>query len=215
MFLGITFLILSYLIGSIPFGLLIGKIAGKDLRKHGSGNIGSTNAVRTLGFKLGSVSAIFDILKGALIIFIVYILEANTSWKNPFIINGESVYALYGLTAVVGHCYSIFLKFKGGKAVATSFGVLIAVVPYSALCAVFAFIICLKLSGYVSLSSTAATITAVFINFILYTNVFGLLCNSLVITIFAIIIIIKHIPNYKRLLNHTENSFKKKNKLPE
>ena len=67
MVLGITFLILSYLIGSIPFGLLIGKIAGKDLRKHGSGNIGSTNAVRTLGFKLGSVSAIFDILKGVLV----------------------------------------------------------------------------------------------------------------------------------------------------
>ena len=209
MVLAIILLILSYLIGSIPFGLIIGKLAGKDLRKHGSGNIGSTNAVRTLGYKLGAVSAFLDILKGALIILVVYLLEATTNWSNPLIINGESLYALYGLMAVVGHCYPVYIKFKGGKAVATSLGVLFAVVPFSALSAIIAFIVCVLLTGYVSLSSTIGTLMAVITNFTLYTLVYDMLFNSIIIFLFAIIIVIRHIPNYKRLLNHTEHCFKK------
>ena len=209
MVLAIILLILSYLIGSIPFGLIIGKLAGKDLRKHGSGNIGSTNAVRTLGYKLGAVSAFLDILKGASIILVVYLLEATTNWSNPLIINGESLYALYGLMAVVGHCYPVYIKFKGGKAVATSLGVLFAVVPFSALSAIIAFIVCVLLTGYVSLSSTIGTLMAVITNFTLYTLVYDMLFNSIIIFLFAIIIVIRHIPNYKRLLNHTEHCFKK------
>ena len=210
MALAIIFLILSYLLGSIPFGLIIGKLSGKDLRKHGSGNIGSTNAVRTLGYKLGALSAILDILKGALILIIIYILEKTNTWHNPLILNGESLYALYGLMAVVGHCYPVYLKFKGGKAVATSLGVLLAVTPFSALSAVIAFIICVFLTGYVSLSSTVATLVAVLTSFIIYAIFYGMLFNSLIILVFAIIIFIRHIPNYKRLLNHTEHCFKKK-----
>ena len=208
--LAIIFLILSYLLGSIPFGLIIGKLSGKDLRKHGSGNIGSTNAVRTLGYKLGALSAILDILKGALILVIIYVLERTNTWHNPLILNGESLYALYGLMAVVGHCYPVYLKFKGGKAVATSLGVLLAVTPFSALSAVIAFIICVFLTGYVSLSSTVATLVAVLTSFIIYAIFYGMLFNSLIILVFAIIIFIRHIPNYKRLLNHTEHCFKKK-----
>ena len=130
--LGIILIILSYLLGSIPFGLLIGKAAGKDLRKSGSGNIGSTNAVRTLGLKLGLLSAVCDILKGTLVILVVYLLEHITNWRNPFVINGDSLYALYGVVAVIGHCFPVYLKFKGGKAVATSLGVLFVTVPYAA-----------------------------------------------------------------------------------
>jgi glycerol-3-phosphate acyltransferase PlsY len=210
MALAIIFLILSYLLGSIPFGLIIGKLSGKDLRKHGSGNIGSTNAVRTLGYKLGALSAVLDILKGALILIIIYILEKTNTWHNPLILNGESLYALYGLMAVVGHCYPVYLKFKGGKAVATSLGVLLAVAPFSALSAVIAFIICVFLTGYVSLSSTVATLVAVLTSFIIYAIFYGMLFNSLIILVFAIIIFIRHTPNYKRLLNHTEHCFKKK-----
>lgn len=211
MVLAIILLVVSYLLGSIPFGLIIGKLAGKDLRQHGSGNIGSTNAVRTLGYKLGALSALCDILKGALVICIIYFLEAVNVWYNPIVINGESLYALYGLMAVVGHCFPVYIKFKGGKAVATSLGVLFAVVPFAALLAIIAFIICVLITGYVSLSSSVATLIAVITNFTLYTIVYDKLFNSLIILMFAVLIFIKHIPNYKRLLNHTEHCFKKKN----
>lgn len=207
MFLGIILIIISYLIGSIPFGLLIGKAAGKDIRKSGSGNIGSTNAVRTLGLKLGLLSAVCDIAKGTLIIILVYILEHNNIWYNPFVINGDSLYVLYGLAAVIGHCFPVYIKFKGGKAVATSLGVLFAIVPYSAVAAIVAFAIILLLTGYVSLGSTLGTISAVVTAFIVYSHN---LYSNLFLCLFALIIFIKHIPNYKRLLNGTENSFKKK-----
>ena len=209
--LGIILIILSYLLGSIPFGLLIGKAAGKDLRKSGSGNIGSTNAVRTLGLKLGLLSAVCDILKGTLVILVVYLLEHITNWRNPFVINGDSLYALYGVVAVIGHCFPVYLKFKGGKAVATSLGVLFVTVPYAALAALVAFVITMLICGYVSLGSTFATISALITSFLvygflLYNNIY----TCIVISVLAILIFIKHIPNYKRLLNGTESSFKKK-----
>ena len=210
MLLGIILLIASYFIGSIPFGLLIGKLKGIDLRKKGSGNIGSTNAVRVLGKKLGILSALCDIFKGTVIILIVYLLEAVTNWNNPFNINGDSLYVLYGLAAVVGHCYSIYLKFTGGKAVATSLGVLITVFPWTAVAALIGFAIVLYLTGYVSLSSTTATLSAWITGWIVYGVIYGLYYSCCVLSLFAIIILIKHIPNYNRLLNGTENSFKKK-----
>jgi glycerol-3-phosphate acyltransferase PlsY len=213
--LAITFLILSYLLGSIPFGLIIGKAAGKDLRKNGSGNIGSTNAIRILGVKLGLLAAVCDILKGTLVIIIIYILEATNVWFNPFVIEstGDSLYALYGLMAVIGHCYSIFLKFKGGKAVATSLGVLFATVPLAGVMALVAFFPVVFITRYVSLSSTAATIAAVLTSFIFYGVIIGdRLYTSFIVLILGLIIFIKHIPNYKRLINGTENRFGVKQK---
>ena len=210
MFLGITLLVISYLIGSIPFGLLFGKLSGKDLRKHGSGNIGSTNAVRVLGKKLGLLSAACDILKGAIIVLVVYLLEATTKWSNPFVINCDNLYALYGLAAVLGHCFSIYLKLKGGKAVATSLGVLISVVPWSALAALIGFGVILILTGFVSLGSTVATLCACATVWGVYGGIYGQWFSCCVVSIFGVIIILKHIPNYKRLIKGTENSFKKK-----
>lgn len=212
MLLGIVLLIASYFIGAIPFGLLIGKLKGKDIRKHGSGNIGSTNAVRVLGKKFGILSALCDIFKGTIIILVVYLLEALNVWYNPFVINGDSLYALYGLAAIIGHCYSVYLNFKGGKAVATSLGVLIAVVPFSAVAALIGFAIVLYLTGYVSLSSTAATLSALITTWLIYGLIYNVYFSCVIISLFALIIIIKHIPNYKRLLNGTENSFKKRKK---
>ena len=214
--LAITFLILSYLLGSIPFGLIIGKAAGKDLRKNGSGNIGSTNAIRILGVKLGLLAAVCDILKGTLVIIIIYILEATNVWFNPFVIEstGDSLYALYGLMAVIGHCFSIFLKFKGGKAVATSLGVLFATVPLAGVMALVAFFPVVFITRYVSLSSTAATIAAVLTSFIFYGVIIGdRLYTSFIVLILGLIIFIKHIPNYKRLANGTENRFGSKKKI--
>jgi glycerol-3-phosphate acyltransferase PlsY len=131
-------------------------------------------------------------------------------WHNPIVINDDSLYALFGLFAVIGHCFPIYIKFKGGKAVATSFGVLLATVPFAALAAIIGFLVCVFLTGYVSLSSTVATIFAVITNFTIYTFIYDKIFTSLVILGCAILIFIKHIPNYKRLLNHTEHCFKKK-----
>ena len=208
--IGILLLITSYLLGSVPFGLLIGKATGKDLRKIGSGNIGSTNAVRTLGLKLGLLSAVLDIMKGTLIILLVHLLESQGIWYNPFVVNGDSLYVLYGLAAVLGHCYSVYLKFTGGKAVATSLGVLFVVVPYSALVALIIFLIVMLITGIVSLGSTFATIFAVLSAFVIYGIFESKIYTCLVLIVFATIIIIKHIPNYKRLIAGTESSFKKK-----
>ena len=211
--LAIILLILSYLLGSIPFGLIIGKAAGKDLRKSGSGNIGSTNAIRILGVKLGLLSALCDIIKGTIVIIVIYILEANNLWYNPIVIGEESIYAIYGLTAVIGHCFSIFLKFKGGKAVATSLGVLFATVPLAGVAALVVFFPVVFITKYVSISSTFASVAAVLTSFIAYGLIIGdRLYTSIVVLILVVTIIIKHIPNYKRLANGTENKFGSKNK---
>ena len=209
--IGILLIIASYLIGSIPCGLLIGKAKGKDLRENGSGNIGSTNAVRTLGLKLGVLSGICDLAKGTVIILLVYLLESQQIWFNPFVINGDSLYALYGVAAVVGHCFPIYLKFKGGKAVATSLGVLFATVPWSAFAALVLFLIAMLITGIVSLSSSLGTLAAWITTFIVYGfTLHHNIASCLVISVLAFLIFFKHIPNYKRLLNGTEYSFKKK-----
>ena len=209
--IGILLIILSYLIGSIPFGLIIGKRAGKDLRQSGSGNIGSTNAVRILGWKLGLLSAVCDILKGTLVILLVYLLENLKVWYNPFVINGDSLYVLYGLAAVLGHCFPIYLKFKGGKAVASSLGILFVTVPLAGVAALIVFLITILISGYVSLSSTTATIAAIITAFVVYgLTVYNNIYSCIILSLLAVLIFIKHIPNYKRLIIKTENSFKRK-----
>ena len=209
--IGILLIVASYLIGSIPCGLLIGKLKGKDLRESGSGNIGSTNAVRTLGLKLGLLAGICDLIKGTIIVLLIYLLESQNIWYNPFVINGDSLYALYGVAAVIGHCFPVYLKFKGGKAVATSLGVLFVTVPWAGLAAVIAFVIIMLLTGIVSLGSTVATLAALITTFVVYGfTVSHNIASCLIISVLAIIIFIKHIPNYKRLLNGTEYSFKKK-----
>ncbi len=211
MFVAILLLILSYLLGSIPFGLIIGKTAGKDLRENGSGNIGSTNAIRILGLKLGLLSACCDVIKGMLVILLIYILEANGIWYNPLVINGDSLYVLYGIAAVIGHCFPIYIKFKGGKAVATSLGVLFVTVPLSAVCALVVFLIVMLITGIVSISSTLATLMYWISAMILYAfTIDNKIFSCLFLLTLVILIVLKHIPNYKRLINKTEHSFKKK-----
>ena len=212
MVLGIILLIISYLIGSIPCGYLLGKSVGIDIRKEGSGNIGSTNATRTLGKKLGFLAWLGDVLKGMLIILIVYLLEATTSWTNPFVINGDSLYILYGMAAVIGHVFPIYLKFKGGKAVSTSLGAILALFPLAVVITMVVFGVLMLTTGIVSLTSSIASLVACVSSIILYGT--GLLDNKLISTLLTIvlfiIIIIKHIPNYKRLIEGTEYSFKNK-----
>lgn len=133
----------SYLLGSIPFALIIGKVFYKtDVRNYGSGNLGTTNTFRSLGKKAGIAVLLGDILKGTLSAFLPYLLNANI---HPLIV---------GFAAIIGHSYPIFAKFKGGKSVATSAGVILAVSPVPFALGVLSFLLMLKISKYVSLSST-------------------------------------------------------------
>ncbi len=222
--IGILFIILSYFLGSIPFGVVLGKlICKKDIREYGSKNIGTTNAIRVLGKKVGYLVFFCDVLKGALVIILIKILEATGVWTNP----AEIDLFIYGAAGVLGHCFSIFLGFKGGKAVATSLGVVLILTPIPAILCLVVFAIFFYLTGYVSLGSTGATVTVILSTWLLYafgvtdvTN-FGLyfiakptLVLAILYSVLACLILFKHIKNYKRLAHGTENSFKKsKNKI--
>ncbi|MCR5231854.1 MAG: glycerol-3-phosphate 1-O-acyltransferase PlsY [Acholeplasmatales bacterium] len=215
--ISIILMIVSYLLGSIPFGVLVGKAAtGVDIREHGSKNIGSTNAIRVLGKKVGAIVFLCDVLKGAFVIIILKILAQTNLWHSVL------DYGYYGMMAVIGHSFSIFLKFKGGKAVATSLGVVLCICPLAGILCLVTFAVVLFSTGYVSLASTFATLAVLLTYIGLFiigyeaTNFFDYfisapsLENLITILVPGVIIIYKHIPNYKRLFNGTENCFKKK-----
>ena len=134
--IGILFIILSYFIGSIPFGVVLGKlICKKDIREYGSKNIGTTNAIRVLGKKVGFLVFFCDVFKGCFIIILIKILGITNVWKTP---EGIDIF-LYGAAAILGHSFSIFLNFKGGKAVATSLGVVLVLTPIPAIACLLMF----------------------------------------------------------------------------
>ncbi len=215
--IAIGLMVLSYIIGSIPFGLVVGKaLAHKDIRQYGSGNVGSTNAIRVLGKKLGFFVFFLDVFKGMAIIILVKILHQNGIWNSPV----EELW--YGAFAIIGHTFSIFLGFKGGKAVATSLGVVLITSPLTAIACLIVFGIIVLATGYVSLGSTFAALTVVTVGWLLHfvgieplnflEYFIGKTTVSLCVlfTCATILILLRHIKNYKRLLNGTENSFKKK-----
>ena len=197
----IALLILSYLIGSIPFALIIGKtFFDIDIRNHGSGNIGTTNTFRILGKKAGIIVLILDFLKGMIPVYIA------------MLVNTELPLILVGLCAALGHVYSIFLKFKGGKAVATGAGVILAVQPLIFLVLLTAFLITLYIFKYVSLGSIVGVTTLFILS--LFTDD---LTFKIVSLLLLIIIIYKHLSNIKRIMNKTEPKVKlfKKDKSAE
>jgi glycerol-3-phosphate acyltransferase PlsY len=187
----IVYLIITYLLGSIPFGLIISKFFGKDIRKEGSGNIGATNVTRVLGKKAGFLVLILDMLKGFLPIYIAkYIFDTK-------------LVSLLAIASVIGHCFSIFLKFKGGKGVATAIGVLLALSSKAALIVIMFWLGVFLVSGYVSLASMlSASISWVIINFIENNTYF-----TYAAFIIGLIIILKHKDNLDRLLKGTEYRF--------
>ncbi len=214
--IAILLLVISYLIGSIPFGIVIGRSIKKtDIREHGSKNIGSTNAIRILGKKVGALVFLLDVFKGMLIILLIrYVLEPLNIWTSP--IN----YVFYGFAAILGHVFSCYLGFKGGKAVATSLGVVLALTPLAGVLCLVSFALVTLLLGYVSLASTAAMLTVMITTWVLYgvgmnpaVNFFlgkPDLITCIVYSFMGVIILLKHVKNYKRLINGTENCFKKK-----
>ena len=195
----ILLLIASYLLGAIPFGLWIGKIFfKKNLHDYGSGNTGTTNTFRILGVKAGIAVFIFDLLKGTLATLLPLI----------FHINGVSP-LIFVLLAVIGHTLSIFDHFKGGKAVATSAGVVLGFSPFFLLYLLVIFILVLWLFSMISLSSVVAAIFAL-LGILIFPS-FGFILTSydllfsIIIFALAIIIIFRHKTNLKRIKNHCES----------
>ncbi len=191
----IFYLVLTYFVTSIPFGYIIGKIFGKDVRREGSGNIGATNVARTVGKIPGLLVLILDALKGFIPVY--YATKYFDLYFSPKDIG------LIAIFAILGHCFSIFMKFKGGKGVATGLGVLFALSFKSAMLTLALWLGIFLVSGYVSLASIlAATISGFF--------VFGNTMNpvySLATFISSFIIVVKHIDNIERLLSGKEHKF--------
>ena len=192
--LNILTLFLSYLIGSISFALVVGKLFYKtDIRGYGSGNLGATNTFRVLGKKAGLIVAIADLLKGT---FACLLPQIFNSTVNPIIC---------GLLAILGHVFPVFAGFKGGKAVATSTGVLLFLTPLGTLTGFIVFILTLIISKYVSLSSMLAGI-AIFIYSLIFEDKV-IIALSLFISVFVIIL---HRQNIKRIISGTENKIGRK-----
>lgn len=166
--------VLGFLIGSIPFGLLIAKARGVDIRKHGSGNIGATNVMRTLGKGPGIICLLLDLLKGfvpvVLAINLVRFGDHPPGIPLPFLdsltsplpadqqLLAQSIQVLTALAAILGHNYSPWIGFKGGKGIATSAGALLGLMPAGVVILILVFIITLRLTHYVSAASIAAAV---------------------------------------------------------
>jgi len=195
----IVSLLLSYLIGATPFGLLFSKAVGKDVRQEGSGNIGATNVNRILGKKLGVLTLLCDVAKGFFPVFIAY------SFLPPTI-KAELIVAFCGLSTVLGHMFSVYLGFKGGKGVATALGVFLFFSPLVILCALVLFVTVVYFSGFVSAGSLAA---AAFIPVGLWVSGST---TPVVLVAFTIALLIwrKHGSNISRLKRGEETSWKKK-----
>lgn len=185
-------LLLSYLFGSIPFSVLLGKtFKGIDVRKHGSGNPGGTNTLRYLGKPLGILTICLDILKGSWVIILV----------QTGLINGDELLpiALYGTVGILGHVFSVFMKFKGGKAVAASAGLVTFYNPWMALFLLIGFIIALKTTKYVSIASSTAAITLVIVT-VAFTD-WTLLPYSIFL---CLLVLYRHKSNFKNIKNKVE-----------
>lgn len=202
----IIFLI-CYLFGSIPWGLIIGKCRGVDIRREGSGNIGATNVVRVVGKKWGILCFILDFLKGFLPVSIVASLTLGT---NQAVSPGWEP-AIAAIGAFSGHVWSVYLGFKGGKGVATGAGAVLALAPLSVLCAAVLWAVFFFAFRYVSLASLAAAaslpITAILFRQLGVSRV--AVPDLLLLTAIAILAIARHRSNIRRLLNGTENRFGK------
>ena len=197
----IVMLILSYLIGAFPSGLIIGKLFfKKDIRQYGSGNTGATNSFRVLGRPAGFIVTFLDIFKGFITVFFPLWFPVHADGViSTFFTNGLIV----GLFAILGHVYPIYLKFNGGKAVATSAGVVLGVNPILLLILAIIFFSVLKIFKYVSLSSIIAAISCV-IGSIIIRGYILLAVSGIV----SIILIIRHKSNIVRIFKGEEPKIK-------
>ncbi|MFH7320872.1 glycerol-3-phosphate 1-O-acyltransferase PlsY [Desulfurivibrio sp. D14AmB] len=206
----------AYLLGAVPFGLLFGKLAGVDVRRQGSGNIGATNVGRLLGKKLGLLTLAADMLKG-----VAPMLAA--AWWTAGQEGGHYLVIFCGGAAFLGHLFPIWLGFKGGKGVATALGVFLYLAPLAALGALAVFVLVLINWGYVSLASLSAALLMPGLIWLLYhggasgeeglAGLWGAAGpETLLALLFAVLIWLKHRDNIERLLRGEEKSWRQAKK---
>lgn len=210
---------MSYLVGSIPTSIIISKaVKGIDIRNYGSGNAGGTNVMRVLGWKHGVLVILLDALKGAIAVVLIARLHygvlpfQNVSPFDDFTL----VQIIAGISAVIGHIWTIFAGFKGGKGIATALGMLLMIITVDMLIAVGIFLIVVSISRYVSLGSIVSAVVVplsmVFRENVLHTHIEGY--NTLLPFVIGVslLVIFTHRKNLVRLINGTENklSFNKK-----
>ena len=204
----VLLLVGSYLLGSIPFGYLAGRLAGTDIRRAGSGNVGATNVLRLLGKRYGYPVFALDVLKGFAAVSISMLIAPGRppEWNSPAIFG-----ILAALSSVIGHSYPPWLKFKGGKGVATSAGALLALAPLATLIGVAIWIIVFCLTRYVSLASITAAVVLPIV--ILAVNLQDENSSTPLVyasTCVVAIIIWRHRSNLSRLIRGTEPRFTRK-----
>ncbi len=185
---------LSFLLGSIPAGYIIAKLHGIDIRKHGSGNIGATNVYRTLGAKAGAATLICDLLKGTVAVLLTRFFFKNDPYAQFF----------SAFFAVLGHDFSIFLKLKGGKGVATSYGATLPLAFWASFSGMIVWILILIGTKYSSLAALFSFSLTTLLSFVLYKSNYV----HLLFVILWFLMIIKHKENIKRLYLRQENRLK-------
>ena len=204
----VTVLIGSYFLGSIPFGYLAGRLAGIDIRQAGSGNVGATNVVRVLGKRYGYPVFALDFLKGFGAVKISMLMAPG---RPPEWNSSEIVGILAAMSSILGHLYPPWLKFKGGKGVATSAGALLALTPVATLIGVAIWIIVFWLTRYVSLASITATVVLPIVILVVsprdQNNRKPLVYSSACV---AAVVIWRHRSNLSRLMRGTEPRFTRK-----
>lgn len=215
MYLLSLIIILSYLVGSIPTSIILSKLVkGIDIRNYGSGNAGGTNVFRVMGWKYGVLTIIFDALKGAIaVIFVARLHYGNMPFQNatPFD-DFTLVQIIAGLSAVLGHIWTIFAGFRGGKGIATALGFLLTLITIDMLVALAVFFLVVLITKYISLGSILASISVPLI-LIIRENIFGVNIQGYnVILPFTIslvcLILFTHRKNVKRIFAGTENQIK-------
>jgi glycerol-3-phosphate acyltransferase PlsY len=192
----ILFIIAAYLIGSIPTSIVLAKLFSRDdIRKSGSGNIGATNASRIHGKKFGALTFLGDLLKGFLPV-----------WAGTLIFDSPLFFTAIGLAAFLGHLFPVYLKFKGGKGVATAFGIFLYLAPLVILIELVIFVLVTFLWRYISLASLAASASLPLLLFAFSSPPPVILLSF----VMGILIFIKHSTNIKRLIKGTESRIGRK-----
>jgi len=191
----ISLLLLSYFLGAIPTGYLIAKrVMGIDIRQHGSGNPGAANVYRTVGKWAGISTFLVDAMKGFIPVCLARHFSPDTYW----------VAIACGVIAILGHMWTIYLKFRGGKGVATSAGVFAALLPIPTALAFASFVICVALWGRISIGSICACIVLPACSFFIGKHPMAV---NIMVTAIGLLVIYKHVPNIKRLLAQKELKF--------
>lgn len=209
----------GYLVGSLPFGVWMGKLRGVDIRAAGSGNIGATNVARLLGKPWGILVFSLDMLKGAVPTLAAGGVLATAAEHGPVVPPSalEIGRLLVGFSCILGHNCSIYLRLRGGKGVATSLGVTMGVFPdltYPAFCAVGVWLVVVRLTRYVSLGSLAACVTLPLAFLAIWARQDDYLADHWPLGIFALfvslLIVVRHRSNIRRLLNGTESRIERR-----